>query len=282
MRVGGWRLLLAGAALMAVTSAGWGQEGLPARERTAAGGYVGFDKDDYPGNGALAALHRSFAFTGFWLNNPPGMKANPWAGKRATVREAGFGFLILFNGRLDAQLKGQDAAALGREDAAAALNTAEREGFPRGAVIFLDQEEGGTLLAEQAAYLGAWIAGLKKSGYRAGIYCSGIRVGAGAKQVSTAEDVAARWPEVKLWVWNDVCPPSPGCVVGRAPNPVKSGTPNAWVWQYARSPRSREGTESCRETYAADNGCYAPGLERSSAAWVDLDVSGSEDPSRGR
>lgn len=279
MRVGRWPV---GVALVAIAAVGWGQSSARERQHSAARGYVGFDKNDYPGDGALAALHRTFAYSGFWLNNPPGMKANPWAGKRAMVRGAGLGFLILFNGRLDAQLKGQDAAALGREDAAAAVQSAEREGFPRGAVIFLDQEEGGALLAEQAAYLGTWIAGVERTEYRAGVYCSGIRAAAGAKQISTAEDIAARWPEVKLWVWNDVCPPSPGCAVGRAPNSEKSGTANAWVWQYARSPRSREGTKSCRTTYAADNGCYAPGLPQSPAAWVDLDVSGSADPSRGR
>ena len=30
----------------------------------------------------LPALHKQFAFTGFWLNNPPGASHNAWAGKR--------------------------------------------------------------------------------------------------------------------------------------------------------------------------------------------------------
>ncbi len=34
--------------------------------------YLGFDRNDYPGDGNLPALRKSFAFTGFWLNNPPG------------------------------------------------------------------------------------------------------------------------------------------------------------------------------------------------------------------
>lgn len=244
--------------------------------------YVGFDKNAYPGDAALAVLHRTFAYTGFWLNDPPGMAANPWAGKRSAVRAVGLGFLILFNGRLDAQLKAGNAAGLGQADAAAAAKAAESEAFPRGAVIFLDQEEGGALLAEQAAYLEAWIAGVERSGYRAGIYCSGIRVAAGARQLSTAEDVAARWPGVKLWVWNDECPPAPGCVAGQALDPARSGTANAWVWQYARSPRSQEGTDACRKTYGAEDGCYAPGMAQSPATWLDLDVSRMVDPSQGR
>lgn len=244
--------------------------------------YVGFDQNAYPGDDWLPTLRKTFAYTGFWLNNPPGMNTNPWMGKRATVRAAGFGFLILFNGRLDAELKREDAAALGREDAAVAIDAAKREGFPAGAVIFLDQEEGGVLLPEQAAYLGAWIAGVSQSAYRPGVYCSGIAVAAGSRQMSTAEDIRARFPEAKLWVWNDTCPPSPGCRVGKADDPARSGASNALVWQYARSPLDPETAAACRATYAADKGCYAPGVPQSPATWVDLDVSRSADPSKGR
>ena len=77
-------------------------------------------------------------------------------GKRAILKAHGFGFMILYNGRLDAQLTGKDAAALGRSDAAAAVSAAKREGFAPGAILFLDQEEGGRLLPEQSAYLFAW------------------------------------------------------------------------------------------------------------------------------
>jgi len=244
--------------------------------------YLGFDKNDYPGDQNLSALRRSFSYAGFWLSNPPGMTTDPWAGKRTTIRAAGFGFLLLFNGRLDAALKVRDATAMGREDGRAAVAAARREGFPAGAVIFLDQEEGGGLLEEQAAYLGAWIAAVDHSTYKTGVYCSGIAVAAGSKQVSTAQDIAARFPTAKLWVWNDVCPPSPGCLPARALDPKRSGTGQAWVWQFARSPRSNEGTDRCRATYAPDNGCYAPGLPHSPETFVDLDVSRSVDPSQGR
>ncbi|MGC2301026.1 MAG: hypothetical protein WA476_19630, partial [Acidobacteriaceae bacterium] len=108
--------------------------------------YFGFDKDGYPGDDLLPALHQTFSYTGYWLNNPPGMKNNPWAGKRRVIRDADFGFLILFNGRLDTQLKGKNADQLGREDASAAIAAAKREGFPTEATIFVDQEEGGSLL----------------------------------------------------------------------------------------------------------------------------------------
>ena len=271
---------LAALAALGTTAAGQSGTGSPTNgDRT----YVGFDKNGYPGDNWLPRLRKSFAYTGFWLNDPPDMKTNPWEGKRLAVRAAGLGFLLLFNGRLDKELKSDNAADLGHSDAQRAVAAAKREGFPAGAVIFLDQEEGGALLAEQAEYLAAWIADVDRSEYTAGVYCSGIAVAAGPKTTSTAADVAARFPEAKLWVWNDACPPSPGCVSGeRMFDPAGSGFSQALVWQYARSPRSADGTAACRQTYATDNGCYAPGLPHSPATFVDLDVSRLADPSRGR
>ncbi|HKO14120.1 MAG TPA: glycoside hydrolase domain-containing protein [Acidobacteriaceae bacterium] len=245
--------------------------------------WIGFDKNGYPGDDLLPALHRTFAFSGYWLNNPPGMQSNPWTGKREVLRRAGFGFLLLFNGRLYANLKGQDAAALGRVDAAAAIAAARKEGFPAGAVIFLDQEEGGQLLPEQASYIGAWLEGIRKSQYRAGVYCSGVPVGQGGGGMSTAQDVAQRFPGAKLWFWDDRCPPAPGCTIPqknfRAPS---SDFPHALAWQYAKSPREPELTSGCGATYAPDGQCYAPNLPHSAATFIDMDWSSSPDPSRGR
>jgi hypothetical protein len=244
--------------------------------------YYGFDANGYPGDDLLPALHQSFAYTGYWLNNPPGMTSDPWAGKRQVVRAAGLGFLVLFNGRLDAQLRNQNAADLGRQDAAAAITAAKRGGFPMGAIVFLDQEEGGSLLPEQAVYMGAWIATVNRSAYRAGVYCSGIPVQSGSVRISTAQDVAKRFSNVKLWVWNDQCPPAPGCARPGSLDPETSGFEQALVWQYAQSPRRPEDTTSCRQTYAADGRCYAPGLPPSERTHLDLNVSRLADPSRGR
>ena len=83
--------------------------------------YLGFDRNDYPGDANLKTLRQTFSYTGYWLNNPPGASSNSWAGHRAVVESAGFGFLVLFNGRLYAQLKTvANATRLGRADARAA------------------------------------------------------------------------------------------------------------------------------------------------------------------
>ncbi len=34
--------------------------------------YLGFDRNAYPGDANLKALHQTFSYTGYWLNNPPG------------------------------------------------------------------------------------------------------------------------------------------------------------------------------------------------------------------
>ncbi len=251
--------------------------------------YAGFDRNDYPGDDLLPALRRSFSFTGYWLNPPPGESSNSWTGKRSLLREHGFGFLILFNGRRDAELTGKDAASQGRADAASAIAAARREGFPRGAVLFLDQEEGGRLLPEQNAYLYAWVDRVRQSEYRPGVYCSGIEAGSGSDRISTAQDIVSHEREtplrsaIALWVFNDQCPPSPGCVLPHtALSPGMSGSTQARVWQYALSPRRPEFARQCAATYAADGNCYAPGVPPGSRSFVDLNVSESADPSAGR
>ena len=52
--------------------------------------YLGFDRNDYPGDQALAQLRKPFSYTGYWLSLPPGAKTNSWSGKRATLAARGF------------------------------------------------------------------------------------------------------------------------------------------------------------------------------------------------
>ena len=219
--------------------------------------FVGFDRNEYPGDGALPALRRHFAFVGYWLNAPPGETANGWVGKREVLRAAGFGFCLLWNGRLDAEiLKAQKGGtrpeALGAREGAAAAAAARGEHFPAGATIFLDQEEGGRMLPEQAGYLLAWTEAVAKGGYRPGVYGSGQAVDDGpGRTITTAEDIRAQvrakgLHEVTMWVYQDACPPAPGCMLA-APALGESGTADAEVWQYAQSPRRPEITRGVRE-----------------------------------
>lgn len=254
-----------------------------------AGGYRGFDRNDYPDDSTMAGLHSTFDFTGYWITNPPGETANNWVGKRAVLRQQGWGFLVLANGRLDAEiLKAQKQhthpAELARKDATLAVSAARREGFPPHTILFLDQEEGGLLLGEQSAYLLAWTEAVSGSDYRAGVYASGQPVSNGPGQtVTTIEDIRSHvrthhLHEIAIFDAQDACPPAPGCTVNAKPL-SSAGEPDLTAWQYSQSPRRPEITKSCAATYAADGNCYAPGFP---GTFLDMDLASSSDPSQGR
>ncbi len=249
--------------------------------------FLGFDRNDYPGDNSLKLLRQTFSYTGYWLNPPPGEKTNTWAGKRQSVESAGFGFLVLFNGRLFAALKTvSNADRLGKADARAAIAAARREGFPAQTVIFLDQEEGGRMLPEQKAYIYAWADAINAAGFRAGIYCSGIAAEEdGGTTVVTAEDIRRNGVGkiAEYWVVNDACPPSPGCAFPRnPPSPASSGVDFAEIWQFAQSPKRRDVASGCPKNYDRDGSCYPPGFDRNKPIYVDVNSATTEDPSQGR
>ncbi len=246
--------------------------------------YLGFDRNTYPGDANLAALRQTFSYSGYWLNRPPGEKVNTWSGHRAAVEAAGLGFLMLFNGRLYAELKSvANATRLGRADARAAVAAGQREGFPRAAIIFLDQEQGGRMLPEQKAYIFAWVDGVIGGGFRAGIYCSGIAA-TDDDNVVTAEDIhkSAGTRDIVYWAINDSCPPAPGCgFPSIPPSPAQSGVKFAEVWQFAQSPRRKDVAAHCTN-YSRDGNCYPPEVAAGLQLHVDVDAATSPDPSHGR
>ncbi len=248
---------------------------------------AGFDRNDYPGDAALPALHRQFAFAGYWLNTPPGAKQNTWLGHRRQLIAAGFGFLVLFNGRLQAEIQAshRKPEELGRSDAAKAIAAARSEGFPSGTVLFLDQEEGGRMEPDQAGYLFGWTEAVAASAYKPGAYISGQPVldDPGPGTITSAQDIrekiaARHLHPIALWVAQDACPPAPGCVAAHPPALSNNGTPDIIAWQYAQSPRRKSITRACAQTYGADGNCYAEDKK----LFLDLDVAASDDPSHGR
>jgi hypothetical protein len=292
------RLLPLALSALALTAVATAQQAPPANAPAPARqNYVGFDANDYPGDAQFAALRKQFSFTGYWLTNPPGADSNPWVGKRDILLHNGFGFLVVANGRLDkeilrAQKSGKPPAALAREDAAAAVAAAQHEGFPPHTILFLDQEEGGRMLPEQADYLLAWTEAVAGTAYRSGVYASGQPVPDGKGPygkpvtITTIQDIRQRVAvghlhPIAFWVAQDACPPAPGCVIqfAQPPSPDFSGILDADAWQYAQSPRRKSITQACAATYSSDGNCYAPGIAHYQ---LDLSVSASPDPSQGR
>lgn len=248
--------------------------------------YLGFDRNDYPGDENLKTLRQTFSFAGYWLNNPPGERNNSWVGKRKAVESARFGFLVLFNGRLYAELKNVGhSTKLGKSDAEAAISAAHREGFPTGTVVFLDQEQGGRMLPEQKAYIYSWFDTVNAGGFRAGVYCSGIAAQESpGVSIVTADDIQQNAGDRKIvyFVTNDACPPAPGCAFPKKPpSPAESGIAFADIWQFAQSPKRRDVARACPANYNPDKNCYPPGLS-DQQIHIDVDTAKSPDPSRGR
>jgi hypothetical protein len=261
------------------------QSAAPAQQSPHAGpgAYLGYDRNIFPGKEALPVLRKTFSFSSYWLSPPPLEKTNTWLGQRDALRAQGFGFLLLYRGPLSRELKNEPAAAQkGTLDARNAASAAKSEGFPAQAIIFLDIEEGGRLPAVYHSYLRAWTAELEHSGYRSGAYCSGIPIKEEPGAIiTTADDIRAHAPSADFvyFIFNDVCPPSPGCTFTQnPPSPATGGIPYAALWQYAQSPRRKERTAQCAPGYHADGNCYAPG-DTAHAWFLDADIANSSDPS---
>jgi hypothetical protein len=250
--------------------------------------YVGFDRNLYPGDGAMKSLRRDFVFSSYWLSPPPGEKTNTWVGKREFVRSLGFGFLVLYRGREERELKNAKVAgSLGQADARAAARGAKHEGFPANTIIFLDIEEGGRLSPAYHSYIQSWLWALTLLEYRGGFYCSAIPVKEDAHTtITTADDItdflAHKSRSFTIWAYNVACPPSPGCTFPEnPPSPEWSGSSIADVWQYAQSPRRKEFTAECPPGYHTDGNCYSPG-DTAHTWFLDVNSATSPDPSSGR
>jgi Domain of unknown function (DUF1906) len=244
--------------------------------------FLGFDRNQYPGDDALPALHKTFSFTSYWLSPPPGEKNNSWLGKRALLQSRGFGFLLLYQGRTSSHFADPKSAQdAGLADAHNAATFARREGFPEDSIIFLDIEEGGRFSDTYHAYLRSFVESLEHERFHPGIYCSGIVVheGGGATIIS-ADDIRHHLPsaDIVFWVFNDACPPSPGCTVSNNPPiPSASGVPYAAVWQFVRSPREKKIARHCNG-YSPDGNCYVPS-DLAHKWLLDLDAATSANPS---
>ena len=271
------RMILVLAGVLACGSGcSFGQE---AAERR---GTLGFDRNDYPGAAGMRELRKEFAFAGYWLTPPPGTKTNSWTGKRREMESLGYGFLLLTRGRAANAIRtAAGARRMGAADAREAVRSAKAEGFANGGIIFVDIEDGGRLAPEYHAYLRAWADEIVKLGFRPGAYCSGMEVDeGGGVTIVTADDIRSNEAprNFAYWVFNDACPPSPGCVsVGSPPLPSANGVKDAAAWQFVRSPREKETAARC-SGYAADENCYAA-VDAAKKWHLDMNLAASSNPS---
>jgi hypothetical protein len=118
----------------------------------------------------MAALRRTYAFTGFYLPGAPDHPDPSWKGTRSTLEQAGWGVIIIYVGRQNTSSSA--SANQGSLDGKDAVQRTKTEGFAAGSVIFLDVEFGDALGQAMLDYVMAWFQAIVQDGtYRPGVYC---------------------------------------------------------------------------------------------------------------
>jgi hypothetical protein len=145
--------------------------------------FAGFDTGSYPGDAAIAAwADRSpYHFVGFYFDSPchTTKTFRTWSGTFPVIRVAGLGVAIVYVGL---QQDGCGHATLSRakgiEHGVDTIGKFAAEGFPPGAVVFLDIEHyNGALSDDMAAYLQGWLSAILDDGtITPGVYCPAGKV----------------------------------------------------------------------------------------------------------
>ena len=146
--------------------------------RAAATQWSGFDTGSYPGDAAINtwASKSPYSFVGFYFDAPCHTTATfrTWKGKYPHLKASGLGLAIIYVGL---QQGGCGQAKLSRakgvEHGQDTVTKFTAEGFPNGAIVFLDVEHySGTLSAPMEEYIRGWISAILDSGQiKAGVYC---------------------------------------------------------------------------------------------------------------
>jgi hypothetical protein len=137
--------------------------------------FPGFDTGSYPGDNVMDHwFGNPYVFTGYYLEAPchNSSKFRPWTGHRETLKQIGWGFIVLYVGRQGSGCgSGSLTRAQGLADASDAISKAQADGMPDRATIFLDVERMETLSADLIRYMRGWLAGILQDGsYKPGIY----------------------------------------------------------------------------------------------------------------
>lgn len=140
--------------------------------------WSGFDTGSYPGDTAISAWASKspYRFVGFYFDAPchTTNTFKTWKGTYPHLKASGLGLAIVYVGL---QQGGCGQAKLSRakgiEHGQDTVTKFAAEGFPKGAVVFLDVEHyNGALSAPMEGYIRGWISAILDSGkVTAGIYC---------------------------------------------------------------------------------------------------------------
>lgn len=212
------------------------------------GRFVGFDTHTYPGTTTMTAWKKTpgspYKWVGYYLPSPCHDNKS-WSGKRDTLIAMGWGLAAVYVGQQswgktprnltsaqrDAIRKQNDCASdlMSAEEGTAngddAVAKARAEGFPPGAVIFLDLERSENISTAMRDYYRAWVARVLANGeYRPGIYMHQHNAAEIFKDVRDVFRAAGDSSTPRFWIAG-----GKNFDVGRAPQDV--GFAFAGVWQ---------------------------------------------------
>ncbi|QJD68454.1 DUF1906 domain-containing protein [Xanthomonas campestris pv. badrii] len=194
--------------------------------------YAGFDTDQFPGLPALDWLktHTELAWCGYYLAPAPSHADTGWMGQRAALIAQGWGLAPVYLGQQTIGPGSHDVTARqGSSDGAQAAALARAEGFPQGAVVYLDWEDGGSPPQAAIDYIRLWIAALVENGYSPGLYCSHARAVELLSRIGPG-------PSPRVWAWR-VSTAGRHRYTGdiqhiQAADPAGCGYSQASLWQY--------------------------------------------------
>ena len=255
------------------------------------GQFVGFDRNDYPGDATMASMRNTFAFTGYWLNNPPGEDANPWLGKRSLLRNKAGDFSCSGTA---ASTKKSSKPSTPAPPPQRSPGPTPQPPSPRRKAKAFPQRPSSSSTRKRAVVCSTSrpltsSAGPKPSPPPATALASTpaaslsptVPTPRPSTPSATSAPVSKKAASTIIAIFNaqDSCPPAPGCTTAAKPLATSGSNSTSPPWQYAQSPRRTNITKSCGTTYAADGNCYAPGFPE---VFLDMDTATTADPSHGR
>ncbi len=172
-----------------------------------------------------------YQFVGFYLDAPchTTHTFRTWQGKYKFLNSLGWGLIVVYVGR---QQTGCGSSSLSRAqgltDGADAVAKCRTEGFPNGAILYLDIEHfDGPISPAMSDYFRGWLNVVLSSGFlQAGVYCAA----ANAKDVQAAAQLEYTAMGIdgapSFWIVK-----SGGNFSLDAPDPTGCGVSFADVWQ---------------------------------------------------
>jgi len=208
--------------------------------------FLGFDRNDYPGDAAMKLLRKEFSFTSYWLGNPPGEKSIPVRKRELFARKAG-ALSAVSTAHFPPAPRRTTLSQARRRRRANPLLRALKKDFLRPVIFWILKKAASTgALRHLPQTLGLCTF---RSWFRAGVYAPNPRRRRRSPTLITARFHSRQMKATELSIGSStILSPSLGCVTPQNSLARKSGVAYAQVWQFVRSPRDKETARHCAAT----------------------------------